>query len=134
VALLADALLADADEFVRAAQHAGRGAAQLDEIFADRLQIEHRVEGRDFQHADIGHAEQVGDLLDRLLGQPVIMLLLRLPQGRDHGGSLAAGRIFGDLRVEPGAVFRRELEALGLFFGETADAHDDCFPLEPRKS
>ncbi len=68
-------------------------------------------------------SEEFGDLFDGLLRQPVIMLLLRLPQRRNDGRGLPARRIFGDLRVEPGLVFRRELEAFGLVFGEAADAH-----------
>ena len=43
------------------AQHAGRGAAHLHEEFADRREIEHRIEGGDLEHADIGHAEHARD-------------------------------------------------------------------------
>ena len=42
---------------------------------ADRLQLELRVEGRDFERADIGHVEHVGDVLDRRLGHPAFLLL-----------------------------------------------------------
>jgi hypothetical protein len=87
--------LADLDEFFRAAQHAGRGAADLDVgLLAHRLELEHRVESRDFQHADIGHVEQIGDgLADRRLAHPAVMLLLRAPQQRDDRGGLTAFRI-----------------------------------------
>ncbi len=110
---------------VRAAQPAGRRAAQLHMEFADRREIEHRVEGRDLEHADIRHAEQLGDMLDRLLRQPAAGLLLRAPQQRDHRRLLAAFRIFRDLLLRPGEILRREGEVLRLQmrFGEAADGH-----------
>ncbi len=54
------------DQVFGAAQHAGRGAADLDMgTRSDRLQLELRIEGGDFENTDIGHAEHVGDRLDR---------------------------------------------------------------------
>ena len=79
MALLADALLENGLDVIRSAQHAGRGAAHLNEIFTDRSQIEHGVERCHFQHADIGHAQHIGDLFNGRLWQPIIMLLLRAP-------------------------------------------------------
>ena len=56
--IVMDALAADVDQVARAAQHAGRRAADLDvRLRADRLEMEHRVEGRDLEHADLRHAE-----------------------------------------------------------------------------
>ena len=53
-----DAALADLLQVFRAAQHAGRRAADLDmRLAADRRQLEHRVEGRDLVDADVGHIE-----------------------------------------------------------------------------
>ena len=50
---------------------ARRRAAHLHvDILPDRLQIEHRVEGRDLEHADVRHAEHFGDVLDRGFRQP----------------------------------------------------------------
>ena len=123
-------------ERVGAAQHARRRAAELHVETPNRRQIEHRVEGRDFEHADLGHAEQFGDRLDRLLRQPAARLLLRAPQQRDHGRLLPARRIFGDPRLRPLQILRREGEARRLLLGETADAHRSTSPnttsSEPR--
>ena len=119
-------LLADLDQVAGAAQPARRGAADLDMgLLADRLQLEHRVEGRDLEHADIGHVEQVGDGADRGFRNPALVLLLRPPQDRDHRRGLAAGRIFRDLRFRPREILVREREARGLQFlrCKTADGH-----------
>ena len=50
-------------------------------------------------------------------------LLVRAPKDRQHGGRLAAFRIFPDLGLGPGKVLRREGEALRLLCGEAADTH-----------
>src|SRR5258706_6981799 len=48
--IVMDAVLAHLDEIAGAAQPARRGAADLDvRLLADRLQLEHRVEGSDLQ-------------------------------------------------------------------------------------
>ncbi len=77
--------------------------------------------------------KNIRDLFDGFLRQPVIVLFLSLPQGRDHGGGLTPLRIFGDLLVQPRHVFGRELETVRLLLGETAGAHD-FFPLDSRMS
>ena len=41
------------------------------------------------------------------------MLLLGPPQERNHGGSLAARRVFADHAIRERLVFGREREALG---------------------
>ena len=51
--------------------------------FSDRLQIEHGVEGRDLERANMRHAEEVGDMTDRYFRQPAAVLLLRAPQQRE---------------------------------------------------
>ena len=89
-------------------------------VDAHRGELEHRVEGRDLQHADVGHAQHVGDGADGGLGAPAL-LLLRAPQEREHGGGLLAGRILGDLALGPGEVIGREGEAQGLLGVEAAD-------------
>ena len=38
-------------------------------------QLEHRIEGRDLEHADVGHAQHVGDGADGGLGAPALLLL-----------------------------------------------------------
>ena len=110
--LVVDAVAADLDQLARPAQHAGRRAADLDmRVRADRLQVEHRVEGRDLEHADQRHVEHVRDALDGRLGDPAL-LLLRPPEQRDHRGGLPARRKLGDLPLRPGTVFGREGKAL----------------------
>ena len=118
-------VVAELDQLVGAAQHARRGAAELDVELPDRRQIEHGVEGRDLERADLRHAEEIGDVLDRLLRQPAAGLLLRAPQQRDDRGGLPALRIFGDLALGPIEILGREGEALGLDrgIGEAADGH-----------
>ena len=81
--LVIDAPLANLLDLFAAAQQARRGAAPLHmSLAADRLEQEHGVEGRDLEHADLRHAEQLGDAFDRLLRQPAAGLLLGLPQHR----------------------------------------------------
>src|SRR4029077_19879072 len=54
--------LAHLDEVGGPAQTARRRAADLNVgLLAHGLQLEHGVERRDLKHADIGHAEQIGD-------------------------------------------------------------------------
>ena len=84
VVFLADHAVQDLLQPIGAAQHARRRAAKLHVETSDRREIEHRVEGRDFEHADLGHAEHLRHRLDRLLRQPAAGLLLRPPQDRDH--------------------------------------------------
>ena len=92
---------------------------------ADRREVEHRVEGRDLERADLRHAEEVGDVFDRLLRKPAASLLLGAPQQRDDRGMLPAFRIFGDLALGPIKIFDREGEALGLDcgIGEATHGH-----------
>src|SRR5205823_4161768 len=119
------------EQRIRAAQPAWRRAAHLHmRSSADRREQEHCVKGRDFEHADARHIEEVGDMLDRLLRQPAARLLLRAPEQRDHRRLLPALRIFGELLLGPHAVFRREGEFLRLKmrFGEAADAHRSTSP------
>src|SRR6266403_1543386 len=121
-----DSAVAHLDDIIGAAQPARRGATDLNVgLLADRLQLKHRVEGRDFQHADVGHAEQIGDGADCGFRNPAIMLFLDAPQDGDRRRRLAARRIFRDLLLRPGESFRRERKARGLLFlrCEAADGH-----------
>src|SRR5262249_15840150 len=124
VLLLADAAAAHCLEVLGAAQHARRRPAQLHIGAADRREVEHRVEGRDFERTDVREPELVGDRADSDFRQPTALLLCP-PEQRDDRGSLAAGRIFADLPLGPGAVLRREGEALRLKLGrgETTNGH-----------
>ena len=124
VHMLGDARLADLDQVFRSAQLTRRGAAYLDMcLFPDRLQLEHGVEGRNFQNADIRHVEQLGDVTDRRLADPAVILLLGAPQERDHRGGLPARRIPVDQLLRPRKIVFRELEAVWLFRGKSANCH-----------
>ena len=120
-----DLVLADLEQIASAAQHARRRAADDDVGFrTDGLEQKLRIERRDFEHADIGHAEQAADRLDGGTAQPAL-LLLGTPQDQDHGGLLPAGRIAGDDFLGPRLVLGRERKARGLdvIGGKTADGH-----------
>src|SRR5579872_3646415 len=123
MALRPDTPIADFFQLLRAAQHARRRAAKLHVPPADRREIEHRIKSRDFEHADIGHAENVGDALDGRLRQPIIVLFLSAPKQRDHRRVLPPRRIFGDLLVGPSPVFGRELETRRLFLSQSSNRH-----------
>src|ERR1700722_2965500 len=57
--IVVDPALANLDDISGAAQPARRGAANLDvRLLADRLQLEHGVEGRDLHRPAVGHVEQ----------------------------------------------------------------------------
>src|ERR1700736_238236 len=139
VLLLADAAPAHGFDLLGAAQHARRGPAQLHIGATDRGEVEHGVEGRDLERADMREPEPVGDGADRGLRQPAARLLLRAPQQRDDGRGLPSGRIFADLLLGPGVVLRREGEALRLELGrgETTNGHQrspspTTMSIEPR--
>src|SRR6516225_9228938 len=96
--IVMDAALAELDDVGRAAQAARRGTADLDVgLLADRRELEHRVEGRNLEHADVRHLEQVSDGADRGFRNPALMLLLHPPEDRNRRRGLTAGRIFGHL-------------------------------------
>ena len=121
-----DAALAHLDDVLGPAQAARRSAADLHMGFlADRLKLEHRIESRHLQHADVGHFEEIGDGADRGFRHPALMLFLDAPQDCDHRGRLATRRIFFDLRFRPGEILFRERKARGLQFlrCEAADGH-----------
>src|SRR5262249_24255474 len=92
---------------------------------SDRCEVEHGVEGRDLERADLGHAEEIGDVLDRLLRQPAAGMLLCPPQQCKDRGGLSALRILGDFALGPIEILDREGEALGLDrgIGEAAHGH-----------
>ncbi len=122
-----DVLFAGGNHIIRTAQPARRRRANLHQMIAHRLEIEHRVKRRHFQHADVGHGEHRGDVFDHRLGDPAI-LFLPAPQKRDHRAGLTAGGIFRHFLFGPRLVLRREREARGLMFCETADAQRSISP------
>ena len=123
-----DALLADVENGVSAAQPARRRAADLHMgLLPARLQQEHGVERRHFQRADMRHAEHLGHVPDRRLRQPATVLFLRTPKQRDDRRLLAARRILRNLLLRPRGILRREGEFLRLNIGrgKAADGHDN---------
>ncbi len=122
---MVDLVPADLDQLFGAAQHAGRRPANLDVCLgAHRLELEHGVERRDFEHADVGHAQHVGDRLYRRAGDPAF-LLLGAPQDWNDCRLLPAGGIFGDLGFGPAQVVAGEGERGGLhgLICKTTDGH-----------
>src|SRR5262249_51526859 len=123
-------------ELVGAAQPAGRGAADLDVVAPDRLQVEHAVEGADLVDPDRRHIEDLGDMVHRGARQPAAVLALRQVEQRQHGARLPPGGIAGDDAVVPGAVLRGEGEALGLAEVGRDAAHRSISPktmsMDPR--
>jgi len=104
VRIVVDLALADLDQLPCPAQHARGGAAVLNVgTGADGLELELSVEGRNFQHADIGHAEHLGDLFNGRAGDPAV-LILRTHKQRDDSRLLTAGRIKRDALFGPGCV------------------------------
>src|SRR5690606_22432101 len=113
-------------------------AAELHVHLPDRCQVEHGVEGRDFQGADMRHAEKIRDVADGGLGQPAADLLLRAPEQRNDRRLLAAIRILLQLFLRPGEIVLAEGEVLRLHAGrgKAAHAHRSTSPntisIEPR--
>src|ERR1041384_8702506 len=98
-------------------------------MLADRHEVEHRVERRDFEHADIGHVEQRRDLLDHRLRAPPF-LLLPDPQRGNHRALLPARWILGNVALHARFIFLAVREALRLLIGwrKTAKAHRSISP------
>ena len=65
-------VLARRHHVITAAQHAGRGAANLHMIASDRREIVHGVEGRNFVGAHIRHVEIGSDIFDHRNRQPAL--------------------------------------------------------------
>ena len=84
---------------------------------ADRLQIQHGVEGRDLVDPDRRHVEQLGDMLHHRLGNPAVVLALREVEQRQHRARLATRRVLGDHGVRLGPVLGREGEGLNAVSG-----------------
>src|SRR5690349_14563521 len=110
----AELLLARGDDIVGTAQPARRRGARLQEVFPDRLQVEHRVEGRDLVDPDGRHVEELRDMIHRGARQPVFVLALGEVEEREHRAGLTARRILRDDPLCRLEVLRRELEMRGL--------------------
>ena len=68
----------------RAAEQAGDVGAHRHGVGADRLDVQHVVEGRGAPHLGRGHAAELGDLAQGLGDQPAVLLLGQVAQ-RDEG-------------------------------------------------
>ena len=86
-----DALL----DVIGTADHARGGGADLDKVLADGLAVEHGVERRDLVHADLGHAEQLGDGVHRRKREPAAVLPLCNVEHGDYRGALV---LHGEVR------------------------------------
>ena len=96
--------LADRDQILGAADHAGSGATDLHVgNGSGRDQLEHEVKGGNFKNADIGHAQHIRDIFNRGLGDPAF-LLLGTPQQRNNRRGLTPLGVFGELRFGPHSV------------------------------
>ena len=125
--LVIDLLAADLLEVVGAAQPARRRAAHLEmRDPAHRLEVEHRVEGRDLEHADLGHVEHRRDRLDRRLASPSLPAPAPATAARSPPRPAGPRDTWRSL-LRPSAVRFAEGEALGLFLGEAADRHGRRF-------
>src|SRR3954469_3606159 len=78
------------DHLLRAAERAREVRAHLNRVPPDRLEMEHVVEGRDRIAEGRRDLERLCGLLERLAGQPAV-LLLREPQRRQHRRPRALG-------------------------------------------
>ena len=118
----ANALLAEGKE-IKLFCVGRKGYEQLRRLYQRQI-IEH-IELRAVRTLAFEHAEEIGDVLDRLLRQPATRLLLRAPQQRNDRGGLSAFRILVDLALGPIEILHREVEALGLKLGrgEATDGH-----------
>src|SRR5919197_2830459 len=81
----AELLLEGLDHLLRSDERARDVGADLDEVPAHRLQVEHVVEGRDRLAVGGREAERLADLLEGLRRQPAAVPLLRDPQRREDG-------------------------------------------------
>ena len=83
-------------------------------------ELEHEVEGRDLERADVGHARACRRPPRWRASKPAL-LLLGAPQERDDRAGLPALGILADLRLGPGEVRGREGEGGGLVGVEAAE-------------
>ena len=98
-------MLMGADELMHhAEQRARHRRAHVDQVLADRLELEHLVERRRAQHLGRGDADQFGEVRHRVVGD-VAVLLLREMQQRDQ-------RRLG-LRIAPDDLFRQRHVGVG---------------------
>jgi hypothetical protein len=112
--IMGNLALANLDQVFGATQHAGRRTANLNVgARADRLQLELGVEGRNFERADVRHAEHVRDRLDGGLRDPAV-LVLSAHQQRDDGRLLTTLGVLIDRFLRPGGVLLAEGKARWL--------------------
>ena len=108
----AELALAGVAEIIGAAQPAGGGPADLDQVAPHRLQIQHAVETGDLVDADRRHVEDRGHMVHRRPGQPAASLGLGEFEQRQDRARLPARRVFGDELLGHRLVLGCEGEAL----------------------
>ena len=106
----AELLLAVVENFVAAAEHAADVGADLNVIFAGRLDAQQRVVADHVAHVELGDADPVGDFGDDRIGE-VADLVLRVKQHGHESG--APHRVEGDELVKASGERRREEGGLG---------------------
>ena len=79
----AEAVLGVVHQLLGAQQGARHRAADVDEVLADRLELEHLVERRRAVHLGRRDADELGDVGHRLVGDVAVLLLGEVQQ-RDH--------------------------------------------------
>ena len=115
-------------------QYKGQSSVQFsrdvdgDETQFSRLEVEHRVEGRDLEDSDPCHLKHLRDDAHSRFAHPAF-LVLRPPQKRDHRRGLTPRRIFCDLAPRPREIGFAEGEGRGLVFSEAADGHLGYWPI-----
>ena len=122
----AELVAASIAERIRATQPAGRRPAELHVIAADRLQVQHRVEGGDLVDPDRRHVEQRGDILHHRLGDPATVLALREVEQRQHRARLTTRRVLGDHGIRVGLILGRKGESLDA--GDRLSRHRSISP------
>ena len=112
--------LADADQILGTANHAGQCSTNLNMRHTSHgLELEHEIECRNLKRADIGHAQHFGNAFNRWTRQPSL-LLLGTPQQRNNRRLLTPLWVFLNLRFGPCLVRRGKGKAFGLVVVKTA--------------
>lgn len=106
--------LSDADvlqyrlfDFLRTTDHAGRGAAELNEEFSHALSVEHGVERRDLVHLHVRDLTNLSDLFHHSQTAKVIVLALSQIQQRNDSALFEVLRIATQDRVHFFVVLSR---------------------------
>mmetsp|Transcript_12938 Transcript_12938/g.19099 ORF Transcript_12938/g.19099 Transcript_12938/m.19099 type:complete len:283 (+) Transcript_12938:225-1073(+) len=97
-------------DFLRPADHAGRGAAQLQEVLPRLLPVKHGVERRDLVHSHGSDTHHLRHLVHSGQGQPSTTLSLSQVQKRHYSTLLEVLRILSKNLIDHFVVFICEIE------------------------